>query len=225
MKELDRRTFGGILKMMVILPALMFLPAWTIHYWQGWICLLVFFACVTGITLDLMKRDPALLERRMSAGAIAEKQKSQKIIQVLSSIAFIALFVVSAFDHRFAWSRIPAYVAFCGDALIVLGLVFVFLVFKANSFTSGIIEVAVGQRVISTGPYALVRHPMYLGALVLLVGIPIALGSWWGEIAIVPMIVMLVWRLVNEERFLMKNLPGYDEYRHKVRFRLAPFLW
>jgi len=225
MNGLNGRAFGGILKMMVFLAALVFLPAWTVHYWQGWICLLVFFACVMGITLHLMKNDPALLERRMSAGASAEKEKSQKVIQALTSMAFVALFVVSSIDHRLGWSVVPAYVAIGGDALIVLGLVFVFLVFKANSFTSGIIEVAADQTVISTGPYGLVRHPMYLGALLMLFGIPIALGSWWGEVAMVPMIAGIVLRLLDEEKFLARNLRGYDDYRHQVRYRLAPFLW
>ncbi len=161
----------------------------------------------------------------MSAGAGAEKVKSQKIIQVLSSVAFISLFVVSALDHRFAWSRVPAAGAAGGDLLIVLGFAFVFRVFRVNSFTSRIIEVTADQKVVSTGPYGLVRHPMYLGALILLIGIPMALGSWWGEVAIVPMILVLAWRLVDEERFLVRKLPGYDEYRHKVRYRLAPFVW
>jgi protein-S-isoprenylcysteine O-methyltransferase Ste14 len=172
-----------------------------------------------------MQHDPALLKRRISAGAGAEKEKSQKIIQSFSSIAFIALFVVSAFDHRFRWSPVPELLAIVGDLLIVLGFVFVFCVFPANSFTSGIIEVAADQPVISTGPYGLVRHPMYLGALIMLIGIPIALGSWWGEIAIVPMILGLAWRLLDEEKFLVKNLHGYDEYQQKVKYRLAPFVW
>jgi protein-S-isoprenylcysteine O-methyltransferase Ste14 len=179
MKNLNLRALGGLLQMMVFLTVLVFLPAWTVHYWQGWTCLLVFFACAAGITLHLMNHDPALLERRMSAGASAEKEKSQKVIQALSLIAFIALFVVSSLDHRFAWSPVPAVAEAGGDALIVLGFVLVFLVFKANSFTSGIIEVAADQRVVSTGPYGLVRHPMYLGALIILIGIPMALGSWW----------------------------------------------
>src|SRR5271163_4040370 len=218
MKELDRRAFGGLTKMTVFLTALIFLPAWTVHYWQGWMCLLVFLVCATGITLYLMKNDPALLGRRMSAGAGAEQEKSQKIIQVLSSIAFAGLFVVSALDHRFAWSPVPVPGVIGGELLIVLGFIFVFLVFKENSFTSGIIEVAADQKVISTGPYGVVRHPMYLGALIMLIGIPMALGSWWGEIVIVPMIVMLAWRLLDEERFLVQNLPGYDEYRHRVKY-------
>jgi protein-S-isoprenylcysteine O-methyltransferase Ste14 len=225
MDDLDRKAFGGLLRMMLVLAVLIFLPAWTVHYWQGWLCLFVFFACALGITLYLMKYDPMLLKRRMSAGASAEKKKSQKIIQTLSAIAFIAMFVVSAFDHRFVWSIVPAYAVIAGDVLIVLGFAFVFWVFQVNTFTSGIIEVAAEQTVASTGPYGLVRHPMYLGALIMLLGIPIALGSWWGMISLVPMTVVVVWRLLDEEAFLVRNLPGYVEYIATVRYRLAPFLW
>ena len=225
MDDIDRKAFGGLLRMMLILAGLIFLPAWTVRYWQGWLCLFLFFACASGITLYLMKYDPMLLKRRMSAGATAEKRKSQKIIQTLSATAFIALFVVPAFDHRFVWSLVPAYAVIAGDALIVLGFAIVFWVFKVNTFTSGIIEVAVEQTVISTGPYGLVRHPMYLGALIMLLGIPIALGSWWGMISLVPMTAVLVWRLLDEEVFLARNLPGYVEYKEIVRYRLAPFIW
>ena len=225
MNDLNRRAFGGLLRMALILSALVFLTAWTVRYWQAWICLLVFFVCATGITLYLMKNDPKLLERRMSAGASAEKEASQKIIQVFAAVAFVAMFVVSVLDHRFAWSVVPTYAVIAGDALIVLGFLFVFFVFKVNSFTSGIIEIAPEQKVISTGPYGLVRHPMYLGALILLLGIPIALGSWWGVLTLVPMAVVLVLRLTDEEIFLARNLPGYTEYRQKVKYRLVPFAW
>jgi protein-S-isoprenylcysteine O-methyltransferase Ste14 len=176
MHDLNRRAFGGLLRMAIFLLVLVFLPAWTIDYWQGWICVGLFLACATGISIYLMAKDPKLLERRMSAGAGAEREKGQKIIQTLAAVAFVATFVVPAFDHRFAWSAIPTYAVVAGDALIVLGFLFVFWVFRVNTFTSGIIEVAAEQRVISTGPYGLVRHPMYFGALILLLGIPIALG-------------------------------------------------
>jgi protein-S-isoprenylcysteine O-methyltransferase Ste14 len=225
MNDLNRRAFVGLLRMALFLAVLVFLPAWTIHYWQGWICLALFLACATGISLYLMKNDPKLLERRMSAGASAEKQKSQKVIQTLAAMAFVATFVVPALDHRFAWSMVPTYAVIAGDALIVLGFLFVFWVFRANSFTSGIIEVAAEQRVISTGPYGLVRHPMYFGALIMLLGIPIALGSWWGELTLIPMTVVLILRLVDEEIFLARNLPGYAEYRQKIKYRLVPFAW
>ena len=119
----------------------------------------------------------------------------------------------------------PPYVAIAGDALVVLGWLAIFFVFKENTFTSATVELAPDQRVISTGPYALVRHPMYAGALVMLLGIPIALGSWWGLLVIVAMMPALIWRLSDEEKFLAKNLPGYVEYQNKVRYRLIPLVW
>lgn len=172
-----------------------------------------------------MRNDPKLLERRLKAGASAEKEKSQKTIQVLAGVAFIAIIVFPALDHRFAWSAVPASASIAGDFLIALGFFLVFLVFKENTFTSGVIEVAGDQKVISTGPYALVRHPMYIGALVMLLGIPPALGSWWAQLTILPMTLVIVVRLLNEEKFLVRNLPGYSEYRNRVRYRLVPFVW
>lgn len=186
MKEVNRKAMLGFLRMFLLLPLLVFLPAWTLNYWQVWLCLGVFFACVITITPYLMKANPALLERRLKAGASAEKEKSQKLIQSLAAASFVALFVLPGLDHRFAWSAVPVYVVIGGDALIVAGFVFVLWVFQVNSFTSSVIEVAVEQKVIATGPYAIVRHPMYLGSLVMLLGIPLGLGSWWGALAIVP---------------------------------------
>ncbi len=213
------------MQLVVILAAAIFLPAWTLDYWQAWTFSVVFAVSVLAITIYLMKNDPKLLERRVKAGPGAEREMSQNIIQSLASIAFLALFVVSALDHRFAWSTVPALGSVLGDVLVVIGLYFVFLVFKENSFASGTIEVGAEQKVVTTGPYALVRHPMYMGALVMIVGVPLALGSLWGLLAIVPMTLVLVWRLLDEEKFLAKNLAGYSEYQSKVRSRLLPLIW
>jgi protein-S-isoprenylcysteine O-methyltransferase Ste14 len=172
-----------------------------------------------------MRNDPSLLPRRVKAGAMAEKISSQKIIQVFASAAFVMTIALPAFDHRFGWSFVPAYAMVTGEALVMLAFLTVFRVFKENSYTSGIIEVGAEQEVISTGPYAVVRHPMYAGALILLCGVPLALGSWWGLLTLVPMTIVLVWRLVDEERFLAYNLVGYSEYRDRVRFRLVPLVW
>jgi protein-S-isoprenylcysteine O-methyltransferase Ste14 len=223
--QLNIKAAVGLLQLLVAMAAMIFLPVWTFDYWQGWVFLAVFFASVLAITLYLMKNDPKLLERRTTAGPGAERRKRQNVIQSLATLAFIAMFVVSALDHRFAWSTVPAYINVLGDLLVVLGLYFVFLVFKENSFTSGIIEVASGQRVISTGPYALVRHPMYIGALVMLAGVPLALGSRWGLLALVPMTLVIVFRLIDEEKFLAKNLAGYSDYQSRVRHRLLPLIW
>ena len=225
MTELNKKASLGLVELIVVMAALTFLPAWTFDYWQAWILLAVFFACTLAIDLYLVKNDPKLLERRLKAGPGSEKEKSQQIIQAMAIVAFVAIFVLSALDHRFRWSPVPPFVSILGDVLVALGLYFVFLVFKENTFTSGIIEVGDDQKVVATGPYALVRHPMYIGALVMLVGVPLALGSLWGLLTIVPMVFVLVIRLLDEERFLAKNLAGYSEYQSKVRYHLVPLIW
>jgi protein-S-isoprenylcysteine O-methyltransferase Ste14 len=225
MSALNIKAFAGLLQLLVIMAVIIFLPAWTLDYWQAWIFLTVFFACTMAITIYLMKNDPKLLERRTNAGPGAEQEKSQKIIQALAALAFIAIFVVSALDHRFAWSTVPPYLTALGDILVALSFYFVFLVFKENTFASGTIEVGAEQKVIMTGPYALVRHPMYIGALVGLLGIPLALGSMWGLLTIIPMALVIVWRLLDEEKFLANNLTGYRDYQDKVRHRLLPLIW
>jgi len=225
MKDLNKRAFAGLLWLLISMAAALFLPAWSLDYWQAWTFLAVFSASVLAITLYLMKNDPKLLERRMHSGPSAEKENSQKIIQLFATIAFIAVLVFPAIDHRFGWSAVPLYAVAAGDVLVALGLLMIFFVFRENTFASGIIDVNPEQKVISTGPYRLVRHPMYLGALIMFLGMPLALGSWWGLFAIIPLTLVLAWRLLDEERFLAEHLPGYSEYRNKVRFRLVPFIW
>jgi protein-S-isoprenylcysteine O-methyltransferase Ste14 len=225
MNNLNRKAFAGLLFVLLVMAALLFLSAGTLDYWQAWAFLAVYLTSSLAITLYLMKKDPSLLARRMRGGPTAEKEPTQKIIMFFASLGFIALLVFPALDHRFAWSHLPPYVALAGDVLVALGFVAVFFVFKENPFTSATIEVAPEQKVISTGPYALVRHPMYTGAIVMLIGIPIALGSCWGLLVIVAMMPALIWRLLDEEKFLSRNLPGYVEYQNKVRYRLIPLVW
>src|SRR5262249_14985600 len=148
-----------------------------------------------------------------------------KIIMVFASIGFIALLVVPALDYRFGWSAVPVPVEIAGDLLVAIGFYFIFLVYKENSFASATIGLAENQRVITTGPYALVRHPMYASAFLYLIGTPLALGSYWGLLALAFMAPVLIWRLLDEERFLKKNLPGYAEYQDKVRHHLVPHIW
>ena len=207
------------------MAALLFIPAGTLDYWQAWTFLAVYFASSLAITLYLIKNDPKLLERRMSAGPTAEKVTTQKIIMLFASLGFIGLIVFPALDHRFAWSHVPPYAALAGDVLVVLGWLAIFFVFKENTFTAATIELAPDQKVISTGPYAFVRHPMYAGGIVMLLGVPIALGSWWGLLVIVAMMPALIWRLFDEEKFLARNLQGYVDYQKKVPYRLIPLIW
>jgi len=161
----------------------------------------------------------------MSGGPFAEKQPAQRIIMAIASLGFIALAVVPALDRRFGWSDVPAPFVIIGDLLMLLGWLGIYVVFRENSFASATIEAAADQRVISTGPYAWVRHPMYAAALVMLLGISPALGSWWGLPIFAAILPALIWRLVDEERFLVHNLSGYADYQESVRYRLLPLVW
>jgi protein-S-isoprenylcysteine O-methyltransferase Ste14 len=223
--SLAGRTILGFTQLIVFLGVALFVPAWTLDFWQAWVYIFVFAGAAALITVYLWNHDRKLLESRVKAGPGAEKEKNQKLIQVFASLAFIATLVLPSLDRHFLWSRVPLAFIVGGDALVALGFLAVFIVYKENTFTSATIEVAAGQRVISTGPYAIVRHPMYAGALLMLFATPIALGSWWGLTMFIPMALVIVLRLRDEEIFLQKRLPGYREYCGKVRFHLVPYIW
>jgi len=225
MKDLDRKALIRILQTFFLLVAAIFVPAWTLRYWQGWICLAAFFIPACAISVYVAKHDPALLEHRMRAGPKAEKETGQKIVQGIASVVFLTDFVVSSLDHRFGWSSIPMSGSFVGVMMMLSGFAITFAVFKANRYASGTIEVMENQSVISTGPYALVRHPLYAGALIMLIGIPLTLGSWRGELVNVPLLAAIIWRLLDEERFLTERLAGYSDYKESVRYRIIPFVW
>jgi len=225
MDTLKKKALGGLLVLLFVMAALLFVPAGTLRYWQAWMYLAVFFGASALITLYLAKHDPALLKRRLRGGPWAEKERAQKIIMVFTSIGFIGLLVVPALDFRFGWSAVPLWLVTAGDMLVAAGYSIIFLVYKENTFTSATIEVAEDQKVISTGPYAIVRHPMYAGALLYLLGTPLALGSWWGFAPLAATLPFLIWRIVDEEAFLAKNLTGYSAYRREVHYRLVPGMW
>jgi protein-S-isoprenylcysteine O-methyltransferase Ste14 len=225
MNALNAKALISLTVVILIMAALIFIPAGTVDYWQAWLFLAVYFGSSLTITVYLMKKDPKLLQRRLHGGPIAERQMTQKIIMSFTLLGFIALLVIPALDHRFGWSHVPPVVALAGDALIVLGFLGVLRVFKENTYTSSTIELADDQRVISTGPYALIRHPMYACALGMLMGIPIALGSYIGLTIFAAISAAVMWRLLDEEKFLAANLCGYIEYQKKVPKRLIPRIW
>jgi protein-S-isoprenylcysteine O-methyltransferase Ste14 len=225
MNSLAGRTILGFAQLVVGLGLTLFGPAWTFHFWQGWVYVFVFSASSALITAYLWKNDRRLLESRVRAGPRAEKEPSQRVIQLVASFAFIGIFVVASLDRRFSLSHVPLAIVIAGDVLVVLGFLIIFVVFRENPFAGGTIDVAADQGVVSTGPYAIVRHPMYAGALVMLVGTPPALGYWWGFITVALITVVICWRLLDEERFLSKSLPGYAEFCRRVPFRLIPRVW
>ncbi len=225
MRSLAVRAGIGLAQQAVIMWLLVFGSAGSLHYWQGWAYWSVFTACAAVITLDLMRRDHALLERRLRAGPTAERRRGQRVIQAAASVLFVGLLVASCLEHRFGGSHVPPAVVVAANVLVVAGFAIVGAVFRANTFTSATIEVANDQRVITTGPYRIVRHPMYAGATVLLIATPLALGSWWALLVLPVFIAVLVWRLLDEERVLVAALPGYADYRSTTRARLIPGVW
>jgi protein-S-isoprenylcysteine O-methyltransferase Ste14 len=220
-----RKAAIGLVNLVLVLGLVLFGSAGTLRFAEGWVFLGLFSVSSLAITVYLARKDPALLARRTQAGPIAEKERSQKVIQGVASISFLSTLVVPALDRRLGWSHAPWPVVLAGDALVLLGFIIVFRVFRENTFTSSVIEVASGQRVIDSGPYAIVRHPMYAGGLILVAGIPMALGSLVGFATLPPFVVVIAWRLLDEERFLAAHLPGYEAYRQKVPWRLIPRVW
>jgi len=225
MTAVNRKAVVGFALLFAVLAAALFGPAGSVEFWQAWVFLAVFATSGAAVTIDLARRDPALLARRVQAGPAAEPTPRQKWFQGFASLAYLAVFVVAGFDHRAGWSRVPVAAVIAGDALVVLGMFVVFRVFRANTFTSAVVDVARDQQVVSTGPYAVVRHPMYAGALVMMAGVPVALGSWWALVPVAALVAVIVARLLDEESLLVARLPGYAEYRGRVKHRLVPRLW
>jgi protein-S-isoprenylcysteine O-methyltransferase Ste14 len=225
MMNLNTKAWLSLAGLALVMGFLLFVPAGTVHYWQAWVYLSLFTGASLLTTLSLMRHDPALLARRMRGGPTAEKQPAQRLIMLCTSIGFIALLVVPALDFRFGWSAVPLGGVVVGDVLVVTGFYGISLVYRENTFASATIDVAEDQQVIATGPYAIVRHPMYASGSLYLLGTPLALGSYWGLVVLGAMMPFLLWRLVDEERFLAENLPGYREYQKRVRYRLVPCVW
>jgi protein-S-isoprenylcysteine O-methyltransferase Ste14 len=224
MNDVTRRALRSSLFGVLALAALLFVPAGTLDYWQAWLFMAVFVCTSGAITAYLAIHDPKLLERRMNVGPRAEKEPAQKIIMVLATLGFIAMLVFPVLDHRFGWSPVSASMSILGDVLIALG-------FCSSFSCSGKTATAPPRSRLPRGKPSLRRarmrswHPMYAGALVMLIGTPLALGSWWGLFALLLISPVLIWRLLDEERFLRQNLPGYMEYQTKVKYRLLPFIW
>ena len=198
------------------------LPAGTWNYWQGWMFLTTLLLPMLVSTVYLFKNDPALLERRLR---MREKESAQqKIIGVLA-IYFLIAFTLPGFDVRFGWSSVPPLVSILADGLVFAGYMITFWVLTVNSYLSRTVEVDAGQKVVSTGPYGLVRHPMYAGVIVMYLASPLALGSYWAILPAALVIPLLTARIINEEQVLLRDLPGYAEYRQKVKYRLLPGIW
>ena len=225
MDDLRRRALIWLARFQITLALLLFLPAWSLAYWQGWLYWLLFGAACLVITLYFLRHDPALIARRLKAGPSAESEPRQKLIQGIASILVCTVFVLSGLDHAFGWSSVSRATVLIADAFVLLGFIVMFLAFRENSFAASTIQVDREQRVVDTGLYGVVRHPMYVGALIMFAATPIALGSWWGLVPVALLTAAMVWRLLDEESFLARKLAGYTDYQRKVRARLVPGVW
>ncbi len=213
--------YGRLLIFIPLWSVIFFLPAGTFDYWQAWVYMGIFFVPAIVFSVYFLKKDPQLIERRMR---MKEKEKEQKMIIKLSYFLFLT-FLLPGFDRRLGWSDVPVPLVIVADIVILLSFGLSFLVMRENSYASRVIEVEQDQPVISSGPYALVRHPMYLGVMLMFLPSPLALGSYWAMIPSLLIIPLLVARILNEEKVLVRELKGYQEYRQKVKYRLIPSLW
>lgn len=223
--ELRRRTLESSAKFIVALGVIIVLPSLSLTYWQGWLYWALFAAFTIGGSLYFLKYDPALVERRLAVGPTAETEKSQKIIMSAASVCVVLLFALPGLDHLFGWSHVPAWLVIAADIAVMLSYGLVCYVLSVNSYAAATITTGADQPVISTGPYAYVRHPMYSGALLMFGLTPLALGSYWSLLIVIPLAAVFAWRLLDEERVLKRDLPGYAAYCDKVRYRLVPGVW
>jgi protein-S-isoprenylcysteine O-methyltransferase Ste14 len=216
---------GASLIGLVLFGLLLFLPAGTFDYWRAWVFVAAFAISTTLLTIYLLLTNPAVLEGRMQAGPAAETRTAQKFASSALFLVIAAVMVVSALDHRFGWSAVPTAVTLLGDALVMIGLGIGSLVVLQNSYAAANIKVEADQKVISTGLYGLVRHPMYFGSLIFMVGIPLALDSYWGLFGIIPVVIVFAFRILDEEKLLEEELNGYLDYTREVQYRLVPHVW
>jgi protein-S-isoprenylcysteine O-methyltransferase Ste14 len=225
MQSLTAKALAVYARNHVLLGVAIFFAAGSVDFWEGWIFLTVFLIPQLLIIVYFLRKDPALIGRRLKAGPSAENRTRQKIVMSLVKIFFAIMVFIPGYDHRFGWSHVPAFLVITADAVILLGFFIQFCVFKENSFASVVVAIVPKQTVISTGPYALVRHPFYSGVLLQTSFLSIALGSWWGLLFAPGMLVTFILRLLDEEKLLRQSLPGYEEYCQKVPYRLIPHIW
>jgi protein-S-isoprenylcysteine O-methyltransferase Ste14 len=223
--KLGAQTLVSSVITLVLFGALLFAPAGTFDYWQAWLFIGVFVVASAVPTVYLTVKNPAALERRMHGGPTAETRGAQKIASSFTLLSFPAAMVVSALDHRFGWSEVPTVISLIGAVVVAAGITITFVVIIQNGYAAANITVESGQTVVSTGLYGLVRHPMYVGILIILAGTPLALGSYWALLVLIPATFTFAFRITDEEKLLKEELYGYLPYTRDVHYRLMPFVW
>lgn len=224
MKALLKMLGLGLVEL-VVFGLVLFGLAGTFDYWQAWAFLAVFALSTWLPSMYLLRTNPDALQRRKHAGPVAETRVVQKLLIAGWYSSLAAMVLVSGLDHRFGWSSVPAAISVAGDVLVAVGLGVTSLVVIQNSFAASTVRVESDQKLVDTGLYGLVRHPMYTGNVITIVGFPLALGSYWGLVAVIPGVITLILRINDEEKLLREELDGYREYAQKARYRLVPLMW
>ncbi|MBC7232325.1 MAG: isoprenylcysteine carboxylmethyltransferase family protein [Chloroflexi bacterium] len=221
-QQLRKMVVGRLLAALIALGAIFFLSAGTIRYWEAWVYMAVLLIPMSLFAVYLLRYNPALLERRMK---MREVEPQQRRIIAVSIIVLLAAGMLPGLDKRFGWSAVPTWLVLAADVIFLLGYLLFVLTLRENEYAARTVEVEQQQRVITTGPYAIVRHPLYLASILMYGFTPLALGSYWGLVPIAFFPVILIARILNEEKVLLRELPGYAEYCQKVRYRLIPKIW
>ncbi len=220
--QLRRMVIERLLAAVLIFGAMLFLPAGTVLYWEGWAFMVILFIPMSAFAIYLLRYNPALLERRLR---MREREPQQRVVIAVSSVVLLAVFLLPGFDKRFGWSSVPIWLIIAADIVVLFGYLLSILTLRENEYASRSVEVAQGQRVITTGPYSLIRHPLYLATVLIFGFSPLALGSYWALIPAALFPVVLVARILNEEKVLLRDLDGYADYCKVVRYRLIPGIW
>ena len=207
---------------LILIGAMLFLPAWTLDYPGAWLFIALLFCPMLIMGAVMLARAPKLLERRLDN---KEKERTQRGVVKLSGLMFVIGFVISALDFRFGWSSVPTWLTIVGAVLFLVGYAMYAEVMRENAYLSRTVRVQEGQKLISTGLYGVVRHPMYLATLFMFLPIPLILGSLFGIIPFILYPVIIVIRILNEEKVLTEELDGYEEYKSKVKHRIIPYIW
>ena len=216
--QASAKFFSGLLLTFVLL----FVPAWTFKFWQAWLFAGILFIPMLGAGLILLKKNPELLKKRLSA---KEEQNEQKLVVLFSGIMFLAVFIIAGLNFRFGWIILPAWVSYAAAAVFLLGYVLYAEVLKENTYLSRTVEVQENQKVIDSGLYGIVRHPMYMSTLILFLSMPLVLGSVISFAVSLIYIPIIAKRIRNEEKVLEQGLDGYSEYKQKVKYKVIPFIW
>jgi protein-S-isoprenylcysteine O-methyltransferase Ste14 len=222
MRQLIIKSLTRFISGILIISALLFVPAGSIEFWNAWIFMGVLFIPMLFVIVYLIFRDPELLFKRLNTN---EKEKTQKKVVLLTSIIFLSAFIISGLDYRFHWSTIPFQIVILSAIIVLIGYILFFIVMRQNSYASRVVEIQEKQKVIDTGLYRIVRHPMYSGAILIFMFMPLVLGSFYALIPLIIFPFQMRTRMKNEEQLLENELDGYIEYKKKIKYKIIPFVW